>query len=139
MSAALVTSDKENLKLNRFYVWFATAVCRWLDIALYKAMIRIGKAIALDSLQPIDSLVKFSSSAVDTVTVFYQVTLRFPRQPSPRCRLRRDYSVFMIIFPFPHFPIKIKTFWEQLAWPDTEGALTFVIKIIDVSRNQLDN
>ena len=99
MSAALVTSDKENLKLNRFYVWFATAVCRWLDIALYKAMIRIGKAIALDSLQPIDSLVKFSSSAVDTVTVFYQVTLRFPRQPS-KCpspsRLQRLYD---------HFPI----------------------------------
>ena len=73
LSAALVPLDKDNLKLNRFYVWFATAVCRWLDIALYKAMIRIGRAIALDSLQPVDSLVKFSSSAVDTVTVFYQV------------------------------------------------------------------
>jgi len=97
LSAAVASADKEKLKLNCFYVWFATAVCRWLDIALFKAMIRIGKAIALDSLQPVDSLVKFSSSAVDTVTVFYQ----------------------------------IKTFWEQLAWPDTEGALTFVIKIID--------
>jgi len=97
LSAALPPLEKEKLNLNRFYVWFATAVCRWLDIALYKAMIRIGKAISLDSLQTVDCLVKFSSSAVDTVTVFYQ----------------------------------IKTFWDQLAWPDTEGALTFVIKIID--------
>lgn len=36
-------------------------------------MIRIGKAVGLDSLQTIDPLSKFSSSAVDTVTVFYQV------------------------------------------------------------------
>lgn len=74
LSAALVAQEKHTLKLNQFYEWFTTAVCRWLDIALFKAMIRIGKAIALDSLHTVDSLIKFSSSAVDTVTVFYQVT-----------------------------------------------------------------
>ena len=91
-------------KLDHFYSWFSTAVSRWLDIALYKALIRIGKAVRLDTLNTVDALVRHSSSAVDTVTVFYQ----------------------------------IKTFWEQLAWPDTEGAMAFVIKIIDdVSRCSL--
>jgi hypothetical protein len=85
-------------KLATFYSWFSPAVGRWLDIALYKALIRIGKAVALDSLNTVDSLVSYSSSAVDTVTVFYQ----------------------------------IKTFWQQLNWPDAQGALAFVIKIIDV-------
>lgn len=27
---------------------------------------------------------------------------------------------------------QIKHFWEQLAWPDAEGALTFIVKLIDV-------
>lgn len=62
----------EQLKLTHFYSWFSAAVSRWLDIALYKALIRIGKAINMDTLQTVDSLVKHSSSAVDTVTVFYQ-------------------------------------------------------------------
>ena len=28
---------------------------------------------------------------------------------------------------------QIKHFWDQLAWPDAEVALTFIVKIIDVS------
>jgi BAI1-associated protein 3 len=62
------------LKLVGFHQWFSAAVSRWLDIALYKALIRIGKAIALDNFTPVDPLTKHSSSAVDTVAVFYQVT-----------------------------------------------------------------
>ena len=65
--------ENNKIKLALFYTWFETAVDRWLDIALYKAMIRIGKAVSLDNLQTVDSMVKYSSSAVDTVTVFYQV------------------------------------------------------------------
>ena len=91
-------SPSSESKLSTFYSWFSPAVGRWLDIALFKALIRIGKAVALDSLNTVDSLVRYSSSAVDTVTVFYQ----------------------------------IKTFWQQLNWPDAQGALAFVIKIIDV-------
>ena len=33
------------------------------------------------------------------------------------------------------FISQIKKFWDQLAWPDTEAALTFVAKIVDVSEN----
>jgi len=93
----LLPSEKEKLELNNYYNWFLPLVSSWFVISKYKAMTRIGKAIALDSLQTVDSLIKFSSSAVDTVTVFYQ----------------------------------IKKFWDQLAWPDTEAALTFVAKIVD--------
>ena len=42
-------------------------------MAFFKAMIRIGKAIHIDPLTPIDTIAKHSSSAVDTVAVFYQV------------------------------------------------------------------
>ena len=69
----LPASEKENLELNDYNSWFLPNISSWLVISKYKAMIRIGKAVGLDSLQTIDSLTKFSSSAVDTITVFYQV------------------------------------------------------------------
>ena len=50
---------------------------RWLDMALYKALIIIGKAVNLDNLTTVDSLVKHSSSAVDTVGVFYSVIKKY--------------------------------------------------------------
>lgn len=68
-------AERDGVKLAPFYTWFEAAVDRWLDIALYKALIRIGKAVALDDFQTVDSMVKHSSSAVDTVTVFYQVNI----------------------------------------------------------------
>jgi hypothetical protein len=48
-------------------------VAQWLDIALYKALQRIKKAVEIDHLVPVDSSVKYSSSAVDTLAIFYQV------------------------------------------------------------------
>lgn len=77
--------------------WFTSGVSHWLEISVYKALIRIERAIELDVLQPVDETVKFSSSAVDTLAIFYQ----------------------------------IKIFWQQLAWPDVEGAYAFVAKIVD--------
>ena len=65
--------EKNKIKLTPFYSWFETAVNRWLDIALYKAIMRIGTAVSLDNLQAIDNMVKYSTSAVDTVVIFYQV------------------------------------------------------------------
>lgn len=72
---ALPEQQREAVKFTGFYAWFAPAVSRWLDIAVFKALMRIGKAINLDNLQAIDSISKHSSSAVDTVTVYYQVSL----------------------------------------------------------------
>ncbi|TRY76437.1 hypothetical protein TCAL_00056 [Tigriopus californicus] len=55
------------------HAWFNKAVARWLDIALYKAMERIIRAVELDNLEPVDALVQHSSSAVDIRTVLLQI------------------------------------------------------------------
>jgi hypothetical protein len=56
-----------------FHSWFIRAVAKWLDIALYKAMGRIVRAVRLDTLQPVDELSHHSSSAVDVRTVLSQI------------------------------------------------------------------
>ena len=66
-------SSSESFEVSESHVWFNKAVARWLDIALYKAMQRIIKAVELDDLSPVDDLVKHSSSAVDIRTVLMQI------------------------------------------------------------------
>jgi BAI1-associated protein 3 len=83
--------------MKDYYEWFSSGVAHWLDISVYKALTRIQKAIELDPLIAVDSTVKYSSSAVDTLAIFYQ----------------------------------IRIFWQQLAWPNAEGAFIFVSKIVD--------
>lgn len=56
-----------------FHSWFIRAVAKWLDIALYKAMVRIVKAVKLDDLRPVDDISHHSSSAVDVRTVLSQI------------------------------------------------------------------
>ncbi|XP_050297020.1 protein unc-13 homolog 4B isoform X2 [Anthonomus grandis grandis] len=65
--------DFNGFYIKNFHKWFHEGVAQWLDIAVYKALQRIEKAVELDQLVPIDSSVKYSSSAVDTLTIFYQV------------------------------------------------------------------
>ncbi|KAI5748148.1 hypothetical protein M8J77_022372 [Diaphorina citri] len=60
---------------SNIHTWFYKAVAHWLDIALYKALQRVDKAIELDTLTPVDSSVKYSSSAVDTLAIFYQIKI----------------------------------------------------------------
>lgn len=83
--------------MKEYYEWFSSGVAHWLDISVYKALTRIQKAIELDPLFAVDATVKYSSSAVDTLAIFYQVRI----------------------------------FWQQLAWPNAEGAFIFVSKIVD--------
>eukprot|EP00092_Neocalanus_flemingeri_P041502 GFUD01045197.1.p1 GENE.GFUD01045197.1~~GFUD01045197.1.p1 ORF type:complete len:1194 (+),score=262.01 GFUD01045197.1:849-4430(+) len=66
-------ASRETFEVQESHVWFNKAVARWLDIALYKAMQRIIKAVELDDLSPVDDLVKHSSSAVDIRTVLMQI------------------------------------------------------------------
>ncbi|XP_058814021.1 protein unc-13 homolog 4B isoform X2 [Topomyia yanbarensis] len=93
----VLSPGESNFAIDEYHRWFMTGVTHWLDISVYKALTRIHKAIELDRLQPVDQTVKYSSSAVDTLAIFYQ----------------------------------IKIFWQQLAWPDVEGAYIFVAKIVD--------
>lgn len=61
------------MQLDGHHLWFSVAAGRWLNIALLKATVRIGRAVQLDEFKPIDPLVRHSSSAVDVVSVLYQV------------------------------------------------------------------
>lgn len=98
-----LSPEESNFAIDEYHNWFTAGVTHWLDISVYKALMRIHKAIELDKLHPVDETVKYSSSAVDTLAIFYQ----------------------------------IKIFWQQLDWPDIEGAYIFVAKIVDVSASPL--
>ncbi|XP_073994154.1 C2 and C2B_Munc13-like domain-containing protein staccato isoform X3 [Rhodnius prolixus] len=65
--------DIESFQISKYHIWFHLGVAHWLDIAMYKAMQRIEKAVDLDELIPVDASVKYSSSAVDTLSIFYQI------------------------------------------------------------------
>lgn len=60
----------DDLKLKKFHVWFENKDVQMVEIAIFKAYIQIRNAIEKDTLQPYDEFVKFSSSAVDTLTIF---------------------------------------------------------------------
>ncbi|XP_026805055.1 protein unc-13 homolog 4B isoform X2 [Rhopalosiphum maidis] len=62
-----------NSHLVKYHLWFQQGVARWLDIAAYKAMQRIERAVELDKLVKVDTSVEYSSSAVDTLAIFYQI------------------------------------------------------------------
>lgn len=74
LGSDLCPVEYENFPIRQFHKWFHGGVSQWLDIAVFKALQRIEKAVELDNLVPVDSTVKYSSSAVDTLTIFYQVT-----------------------------------------------------------------
>lgn len=65
--------DLETSHLAKYYTWFQQGVARWLDIAAYKAMQRIERAVVLDKLVKVTAAVEYSSSAVDTLAIFYQI------------------------------------------------------------------
>ncbi|XP_058798233.1 protein unc-13 homolog 4B-like isoform X2 [Phymastichus coffea] len=70
----LCTPDEvDGMKIQQYYNWFAVGVSHWLEIAVYKALKRIDRAVEFDNLQPVDASVQYSSSAVDTLTIFYQI------------------------------------------------------------------
>lgn len=64
-----------NHEIANYHTWFTAGVMHWLDISVYKALTRIEKAIELDQLVPVDDTVKYSSSAVDTLAIFYQIKI----------------------------------------------------------------
>lgn len=73
LGIGLCPTDSDSFQIKDFYKWFHGGVAQWLDIAVYKALQRIQKAVELDKLVPISPDVKYSSSAVDTLTIFYQI------------------------------------------------------------------
>lgn len=56
-----------------YHTWFQQSVARWLDIAAYKVMRCTERAVELDGLVKVHSSLDYSSSAVDTLAIFYQI------------------------------------------------------------------
>jgi len=75
LGTGLCPVDSDMFLIHKFHQWFHAGVAQWLDIALYKALQRIKKAVEIDHLVPVDSTVKYSSSAVDTLAIFYQIKI----------------------------------------------------------------
>lgn len=75
LGSGLCSTEYDSFHIKNFHQWFHRGVATWLDIAVYKALQRIEKAVELDKLVHVDTTVKYSSSAVDTITIFYQVTI----------------------------------------------------------------
>lgn len=73
LGKGLCPADSESFHIANFHKWFQGGVAQWLDIAVFKALQRIEKAVELDNLTPVDDSVKYSSSALDTLTIFHQV------------------------------------------------------------------
>lgn len=75
LGQGLNETDWTSYSISKFHSWFFGGVAQWLDIAAYKALTRIEKAVELDHLTPVDTNVKYSSSGVDTLAIFYQIKI----------------------------------------------------------------
>ncbi|XP_061411564.1 BAI1-associated protein 3-like [Lethenteron reissneri] len=63
----------ETLALFGFHKWFQPAINKWFVVIQQKIHDRIRKAVSIDSLEAMDSLVFHSTSAVDTATCLSQL------------------------------------------------------------------
>uniref|UniRef100_UPI00398E523B BAI1-associated protein 3 isoform X2 n=1 Tax=Pristiophorus japonicus TaxID=55135 RepID=UPI00398E523B len=69
----LPLKDSKSLALASFHDWFQMSINKWLHMVYEKSCERITRAVLVDQLDPIDTLSKHSSSAVDVVTCFTQI------------------------------------------------------------------
>ena len=98
----LRATDHDRTKL--YHTWFASASTRWLDIALFKAMQRITKAVNLDDLSPVTERGSVSSSAVDLKTVLIQIKtfwkeLKWPDPEEAYALISKILDVCVIMDP----------------------------------------
>ncbi|KAF7995549.1 hypothetical protein HCN44_006656 [Aphidius gifuensis] len=73
LSSVFCLDGLDEMSIQKYHEWFDDGVSHWLDIAVYKAIKRIKKAVEFDTLKSYDTIVQYSSSAVDTLTIFYQI------------------------------------------------------------------
>ncbi|XP_055857483.1 protein unc-13 homolog 4B-like [Episyrphus balteatus] len=64
--------DDEMVNLE-YHEWFSPVVPFWVETAIKNALIAIKKSIDLDEFKTIDEHVRHSSSALDTLSIFYQI------------------------------------------------------------------
>nr|XP_054762891.1 LOW QUALITY PROTEIN: BAI1-associated protein 3-like [Lytechinus pictus] len=71
--AAADKSYRSDLETKNYYMVFKKSVEQWFELARIKARARIQKAVEVDEVRLVDSMVKHSSSAVDVNTTFVQI------------------------------------------------------------------
>lgn len=71
------------MKIQTYHEWFRSGVAHWLEISVYKAIKRIERAVNFDTLERIDTSVEYSSSAVDTLTIYYQIKVFWTQMAWP--------------------------------------------------------
>jgi BAI1-associated protein 3 len=106
LGKGLCPTEHDSFHIRNFYQWFHGGVAQWLDIAVFKALQRIEKAVELDSLVPVDNTVRYSSSAVDTITIFYQVKVFWQQLNWPDVEGCYTFIAKIIDVSLSHF-------WEQ--------------------------
>ncbi|XP_019614000.1 PREDICTED: BAI1-associated protein 3-like isoform X1 [Branchiostoma belcheri] len=70
---SLPVSEKSELHMDSYHVWFDPAIKRWFSLARHKAFRRLEKAVELDKVELVHSMVKHSTSAVDATCCFGQI------------------------------------------------------------------
>ncbi|XP_028162943.1 protein unc-13 homolog 4B isoform X3 [Ostrinia furnacalis] len=75
LGQGLNETEWSNYSISQFHSWFFGGVAKWLEIAAEKAKTRVEKAVDLDNLVQVDTNVKYSSSGVDTLAIFYQIKI----------------------------------------------------------------
>ncbi|KAK7866890.1 hypothetical protein R5R35_006050 [Gryllus longicercus] len=73
--SGISSEETKKHRLSEYHRWFHRSVAQWLDIALWKSLKRIQKAVELDNLVPVSDSVKHSSSAIDTLGIFNQIKI----------------------------------------------------------------
>lgn len=71
--SAQFCSETTQLKIHNYHEWFADGVAHWIDMHHFTAFARIKKAIDVDKLMPMDEMVKYSTSSVDTLAIFQTI------------------------------------------------------------------
>lgn len=73
LAGKLQTNERLHLETTNYQNLFAPAFSRWLDIARFKVMWRVGQAVELDQIIDNDKLVRHCSSTLDVVFCFNQL------------------------------------------------------------------
>ncbi|XP_038064118.1 protein unc-13 homolog D-like isoform X2 [Patiria miniata] len=72
-SENLTEGDQADLEIKGYHKFFKKAVEKWLNVSRKRAAERIKKAVELDQVALVDTMVKHSTSAVDVATCFAQI------------------------------------------------------------------
>eukprot|EP00795_Rhopilema_esculentum_P009203 gene9203-16877_t len=72
-SAKVLAWDRIAGPIDSYHEWFRIAMTKWLDLAKLKAIKRIKKAVELDEVRVVHSMLKHSASAVDVTCCLGQI------------------------------------------------------------------